>query len=93
MLEPNLIYLRFDLPFILQTDASRDAMGAILCQKIDGEERDVAYASHRLCKAEKNHGISDKERLEDFCSESFSAYLHGTSFVIKTDHAPLKALK
>lgn len=90
---PILIHPRFDLPFILQTDASRDAIGAILSQKYEGAERVVAYASRRLSKSEKNYGISDKEGLAMiFGVKHFRPYLHGTSFVIETDHAPLKAL-
>ena len=90
---PILIHPRFNLPFILQTDASRDAIGAILSQKYEGAERVVAYASGRLSKSERNYGILDKEVLAMiFGVNHFRPYLHGTSFVIETHHAPLKAL-
>lgn len=88
-----LVYPHFHLRFLLQTDASRDAIGAILSQTIDGDEKVVAYASRRLSKAEKNYRINDKEGLAViFGVKHFRAYLHGSKFKIETDHAPLRAL-
>lgn len=70
-----------------------DAIGAILSQRIEGDERMVAYASRRLSKAEWNYGISDKEGLAVvFGIKHFHAYLHGSKFTIETYHALPKAL-
>jgi hypothetical protein len=89
-----LIYPNFELPFLLQTNASRDTIGAILSQRINGDERVVAYASCTLSKAERNYAITDKEGLAlIFAIKHFRPYLHGSHFVVETDHAPLKALK
>jgi hypothetical protein len=91
---PVLIYPNFELPFLLQTNASRDTIGAILSQRINGDERVVAYASCTLSKAERNYAITDKEGLAlIFAIKHFRPYLHGSHFVVETDHAPLKALK
>jgi hypothetical protein len=87
---PILFYPRFDLPFLLQTDASMDAVGAILNQRIEGHEKVVAYASRTMSKAEWNYAIMDKEGLAlIFAIKYFRPYLHGSHFTIKTDHAPL----
>ncbi|GFX52245.1 retrovirus-related Pol polyprotein from transposon opus [Trichonephila clavipes] len=42
---PILIYPQSDKPFILDTDASNESVGAVLSQEIDGQERVVAYWS------------------------------------------------
>ncbi|GFU86003.1 retrovirus-related Pol polyprotein from transposon 412 [Trichonephila clavipes] len=42
---PILIYLQPDKPFILDTDASNESVGAVLSQEIDAHERVVAYWS------------------------------------------------
>ncbi|GFU45007.1 retrovirus-related Pol polyprotein from transposon 412 [Trichonephila clavipes] len=47
---PILIYPQPDKPFILDTDASNEIVGAVLSQEIDGQERVVAYWSKCLSK-------------------------------------------
>ncbi|GFV88693.1 retrovirus-related Pol polyprotein from transposon 17.6 [Trichonephila clavipes] len=42
---PILIYPQPDKPFILDTNASNESVGAVLSQEIDGQERVVAYWS------------------------------------------------
>ncbi|GFX63475.1 retrovirus-related Pol polyprotein from transposon 17.6 [Trichonephila clavipes] len=49
---PILIYPQPDKPFILDTDASNESVGAVLSQEIDGQERVVAYWS-------SSHGNAD----------------------------------
>ncbi|GFU53195.1 retrovirus-related Pol polyprotein from transposon 412 [Trichonephila clavipes] len=50
---PILIYPQPDKPFILDTDASNESVGAVLSQEIDGQERVVAYWSKCLSKPEE----------------------------------------
>ena len=50
---PVLAFPDFSLPFILTTDASKTALGAILSQVQNGEERPIAFASRQTNKAEQ----------------------------------------
>lgn len=73
--------------FILQTDASGFAIGAVLN---NGDRRPVAFASRTLNKAEKNYPTIEKELLAiTWAVKYFRPYLYGKRFIIETDHKPL----
>ena len=62
--EPVILhYPDWDLPFEIHTDASTNAVAAILCQKIDGLERVIMYASKTLLPAERKYHIYEQEAL------------------------------
>lgn len=90
-----LAYPNFDQPFILTTDASNVAIGAVLAQLHDGKERPIAYLSRTLSKAEEKYSATAKELLAIyFAAKTFRPYLYGREFTIYTDHEPLtKELK
>ncbi|GFX50576.1 retrovirus-related Pol polyprotein from transposon opus [Trichonephila clavipes] len=69
---PILIYPQPDKPFILDTDASNESVGAVLSQEIDGQERVVAYWSKCLSKPEGNYCVTRK-RATGYC-ESHRAF-------------------
>ena len=76
------------------TDASGDAIGGVLSQVQDGEERVVAFASRLLSHAEKNYCVTRRELLAVvYFIKHFRAYLLGHHFLLRTDHTALKWLR
>lgn len=90
---PLLIYPDFNKPFNLTTDASNEALGAVLSQGKVGQDRPIAYASRTLNKAEKNYSTIEKELLAIvWATRNFRCYLQGRKFTVYTDHKPLKGV-
>ena len=91
---PVLGYPRFDAPFVLETDASIDGLGAVLSQtQEDGKLHPIAYASRALTPGEKNYGITDLETLAVVWSLShFQSYLYGQKVTVFTDHSAVRAV-
>lgn len=58
-----LAYAHFNLPFILEIDASHEGLGTILSQEQEGQVRPVAYANRNLPQAEKNYSSMKLEFL------------------------------
>ena len=82
-----------DVPFILDTDASAFALGGVLSQRVDEEERVVAFASKSLSKTEMNYCTTHRELLAVIrMTDKFRHYLWGRRFRLRTDHASLKWL-
>lgn len=90
---PILKLPEVDKPFIVQTDASENGIGAALLQN-DGEvRRPVAYASRKLNGAEKAYATVEKECLACvWAILKFQRYLYGKEFTLETDHQPLSHL-
>ena len=90
---PVLAYPNTEDPFILDTDASDVAMGAVLSQVQESQERVVAYGSKTFSKSEINYCVTRKE----LCSvvhfvKHFRHYLLGQKFLVRTDHGSLRWL-
>ena len=94
MKAPILRYPDYSKPFIIETDASDFAIGAILAQKDDNNrEYTVAYASRTLNHAEKKYAVIEKECLAIvWAVDQFRIHLGLHPFVVMTDHNPLKWL-
>lgn len=92
---PVLALPDWDQPFVLTTDWSRDAIGAVLAQvdPVTGDEHPIAYASRALTPAESNYAATEGECLAvKWAVEKFRYYLHGRHFTLRTDHQALKWL-
>lgn len=88
--EPILQYPDFTKPFLLTTDASGTAIGAILSQGQIGKDQPISYASRVLNNAEKNYSTIEKELLAlVYGVQHFRPYLYGKKFKLVTDHKPL----
>lgn len=87
---PLLQFPDFEKPFILTTDASNYAIGAVLSQGSIGSDRPVAYASRTLSDTESRYSTIEKELLAVIWAvKHFRPYLWGRKFSIYTDHRPL----
>jgi len=80
-------------PFILQTDASCEGIGAILLQETDDIRHPVAFASKKLLPRERNYSTIEREALAIvWAVQKFQNYLYGQHFTLETDHCPLQFL-
>jgi hypothetical protein len=86
-----LAYPDFTRPFILRTDSSDFAVGAVLAQKeLDGHERPIAFASRSLSQTERNYHATEKECLAIvWALKKFEHYLDGQQFSLETENRAL----
>lgn len=79
--------------FILRTDASDVAMGAVLLQYHDGQEKPIAFLSKTYTKAQKNYSVIEKEALAivHFLHD-LRYYTIGRRIIVQSDHKPLQWL-
>lgn len=90
---PILVQADFTRPFILRTDASNYALGAVLLQGDGNQERPIEYASRLLSAAERNYSTTEREALAVvWAVERFRPYLDGQPVIIGSDHQPLRWL-
>ena len=91
MTAPILGYPKDKGEFVLDTDASSFATGAVLSQIQDGKEVVIAYGSRTLNEHELNYCVTRKELLAIVQHiRLFREYLLGKHFRVRTDHSALK---
>lgn len=89
--DPILQYPDLTKEFLLTTDASNVAIGAVLSQGTIGSDKPIAYASRTLNSSELNYSTIEKELLAIvWATKYFRPYLFGRKFKILTDHKPLQ---
>jgi len=86
-----LTHPRMNTILALTTDASDNALGAVLEQKeVNNSWAPLAYFSKQLSKAQKNYSTYDRELLAIFTAvKHFKYMLEGQTFTIYTDHKPI----
>ena len=90
---PILGYPLPDALLILDTDASNQAVGAVLSQLQDGQEQVIAYYSQTLSRPQKQYCVTRRELLAVIKAvQHFHHYLYGRHFTVRIDHAALKWL-
>ena len=84
----------FDRQFVVTTDASDAAVGAILEQDFGNGLQPVAFASRKLNNAEMRYSAYERELLGIvWALAQWKHYCRGPhSVIIQTDHAPLRHL-
>ncbi|GBL80886.1 Transposon Tf2-9 polyprotein [Araneus ventricosus] len=80
----------WDKPFVLNTDASGQAISGILLQEHEGKLHPISYYSKTLSNSERNYPAIKLELFAIYKSvHAFKTYLYNTNFKILTDSKPL----
>ncbi len=76
-------------PVVIQTDASKSGLAAVLIQ----DDQPVAYASKALDTTQSNYAVIEKELLGIcFGCAKYKDYIVGKKVTIETDHKPLVSI-
>ena len=87
---PILAFPNFRHPFVIDMDASKTALGAVLLQVIDGEERPIAFEWRVLSKTEVNYAKTKHEALRIVqAMQWFYPYIYRSQCIARTDQASL----
>ena len=86
-----LVFPDYDLPFIVNCDASEKGLGVVLYQKQGRQNRVISFASRTLTDAEKNYNLHSGKleflALKWSVMERFDDYLcYGPPFTVFTDN-------
>ena len=92
MTVPILVFTDYTKPFLLETDAPKDGLGAVLLQKqADGQYHPTAYGSRSITPHEKNYHSTKLEflALKWAVIIHFKEHLPYQSFAVRMDNNPL----
>lgn len=88
--EDVLAFPDFEKHFILTTDASDKAIGAVLSQQFPEGEKPITFISRTLSESEENFATIEKEMLAVvWALSNLRNFIYGTHVKIYTDHQPL----
>ena len=83
-----------EYPVVVTTDASKDAIGAVLEQEFPCGKHPVAFYSRTLNEIESRYSAHELELLGVVDTlRAWRCYLHGRKFIVHTDHDPLRYLE
>ena len=83
-----------NLPYVVHTDASGFAVGAVLQQDQGRGLQPIAYLSKKMLDAETRYPTHEQELLAIITAlKSWRHYLHGAKFTVRTDHHALRYFK
>ena len=86
---PVLAYFKKDKNHIIQTDASKTGLGAVLLQ----DDQPMVYASRALTDMECRYSNIERELLGViFGLEGLHHYTFGKPITVETDHQPLTSI-
>ena len=88
MSAPVLAFVNYTKEFLLETDASKEGLGAVLSQKqADGRYHPVTYGSQALMAHEKHYHSTKLEFLvlKWAVTEHFKEYLPYQPFLVRSD--------
>lgn len=84
----------FSQPFIIETDSSDLAIGAVLVQIQSGVRKCIAYYSKKLSSTQRKYSATERECLAVLLSiENFRHFVEGSQFIVQTDAMSLTFLK
>ena len=89
---PVLAFTNYTKEFLLETDASKEGLGAVLSQnQVNGQYHPVTYGSWALTAHEKNYHSTKLEflALKWVVTEHFKEYLPYQPFLVRADNNPL----
>jgi hypothetical protein len=91
---PVLKMADFSQQFVVQTDASGVALGAVLSQEVDGVRLPIAYASRTLSAQERKAASTyELECLAVlYAMDKFRKYVEHQAFILETDNQALSWL-
>ena len=94
--DPVVMLAKPDVPFIIQTDASDEALGGAIMQEHapNTPPRVVLYFGHKFTKSERNWPVHERELYAlVYCLRKFRHYLVGQRIQFVSDHKPIMWLK
>ena len=81
---PKLAHSDFNQGFILDVDACDQSIGAVISQKVNGEEHDIGFVSRTLRKSECAYCVTRKQLLAlVIFVKHFKNYRYGKKFLVK----------
>ena len=92
--EPTTCLPNLNYPFIVASEASNIATGAVLLQEVEGQRRIIDFMSMAFNETEKRYSTIEREATAILWAlEKWEHFLIGKRFKIETDHRPLQWLK